>query len=241
MPQGVSVITGPWRDHLRSVVQSARQRLLVCAPFVSNVGARLICDSCATAAAIGRSSLILTDLSPRAVCDGVTDPSAVELLGGTLCGAKVVHLPRLHAKVYCADGRRAIVSSGNLTAGGLELNYECGVLINDSRMAACVERDIRAYASLGATIDGTALANYTRLAQEVRSARRQEMDSATRNARRRLANALRRADDALVRAHLAGGAIHTVFAHDCVPSATTRPADNGPNESHDSTNPCRLV
>jgi phosphatidylserine/phosphatidylglycerophosphate/cardiolipin synthase-like enzyme len=37
----------------------------------------------------------------------------------------------LHAKLYLADRREAIVASANLTRGGLEINLESGVLIRD--------------------------------------------------------------------------------------------------------------
>ncbi len=74
----------------------------------------------------------------------------------SVCG--IWHLPRLHAKVYVADSRRAIITSGNLTSGGLDLNYEYGVEITDVSTVNDIRRDIHDYAALGALIGETELA-----------------------------------------------------------------------------------
>jgi phosphatidylserine/phosphatidylglycerophosphate/cardiolipin synthase-like enzyme len=146
------------------------------------------------------------------VCAGATDPSAVASLEATLKGSKVVHLPRLHAKVYAADGRTAVVTSGNLTAGGLGRNYEYGVVISDAMLARSIETDILEYAALGAEIDTTTLAKYCEAAIDARVAYEQQVTSASRAVQRRLASALHVADDTLIRARLAGGAMHSVFS-----------------------------
>jgi len=46
-------------------------------------------------------------------------------------GAKVFGVKGLHSKVYIFDKRAAIVSSANLTKGGLENNFECGIFLTD--------------------------------------------------------------------------------------------------------------
>lgn len=50
----------------------------------------------------------------------------VEELGG-----EVVHVRQLHAKIYMVDRKEAIVTSANLTKGGLEGNYEAGIWLKD--------------------------------------------------------------------------------------------------------------
>jgi hypothetical protein len=121
-------------------------------------------------------------------------------------------LPRLHAKVYSADGQRAIVTSGNLTAGGLESNHECGVLLTDHAAVREVEESIRAYARLGARVDGATLDAVCDVTDDIRSAYREQIASATRATTRRLAAVLGQAHDTLIRARLAGGPTHGVFA-----------------------------
>ena len=46
-------------------------------------------------------------------------------------GGEVVIVPRLHAKIYMADRREAIITSANLTRGGTEGNFESGLLVSD--------------------------------------------------------------------------------------------------------------
>ncbi len=210
--QSIRLIAGAWDSTFAEVVSSAQHRLVLCAPYVSQDGANAVARARANKKEIGKQSLLLTDLSPRAVCAGATDPSAVASVSTALSGSKVVHLPRLHAKVYVADGRRAVVTSGNLTSGGLGRNYEYGVLISNDALVTNIESDVLEYAALGAEMDAATLATYCEAAIDARKAYVQQVASASRAVQRRLTSALHAADDTLIRARLAGGAMHTVFA-----------------------------
>lgn len=210
--QPIRLIAGVWEPQFVELLSSAKNRLVLCAPYLSQAGATAVARSRATGANIGERSLILTDLSPNAVCAGATDPHALVSIRNTLRGSRVVHLPRLHAKVYVADGRRAVVTSGNLTSGGLGRNFEYGLLVSDVALASTIERDIVEYSVLGAEMDESALARYCDAATDARAAYAQQVASASRSVQRRLAVALRAADDSLIRAQLSGGALHTVFA-----------------------------
>ncbi|WP_461639196.1 phospholipase D family protein [Labilibaculum euxinus] len=46
-------------------------------------------------------------------------------------GASVFGIKDLHSKVYIFDKRAAIITSANMTNGGLVSNYECGIFITD--------------------------------------------------------------------------------------------------------------
>lgn len=205
------VLTGPWRRTFDSVVRSARARLTLCAPYVSEAGANAVLSARTSKDAADLGVVILTNLSPSAICAGATDPAAIAALVERFPRARAVHLPRLHAKVYAADGRRAIVTSGNLTRGGLEANYECGVLLEDEAVVCAVEQEVAAYAELGGVVDRSTLAEVCALAADARAAYRTQLKSASKLSTRRLATVMRQADDVLVRAKLAGGPIHTVL------------------------------
>lgn len=211
-PQSIRLISGAWDSTFAEVVSSAIHRLTLCAPYVSLEGAKAVARARNAKGDIGSGSLMLTDLSPRAVCAGATDPNAVASVGATLKGSRIVHLPRLHAKVYVADGLRAVVTSGNLTSGGLGRNYEYGVLLEDETLAMNVEADVLEYAALGAELDAATLASYCEAAIDARTAYEQQVASVSRAVQKRLTLALHSAEDTLIRARLAGGAIHTVFA-----------------------------
>jgi phosphatidylserine/phosphatidylglycerophosphate/cardiolipin synthase-like enzyme len=46
-------------------------------------------------------------------------------------GGETILVAKLHAKIYMADRREAIVTSANLTKGGTEGNYEGGIWVKD--------------------------------------------------------------------------------------------------------------
>jgi hypothetical protein len=126
--------------------------------------------------------------------------------------AEIFHLPRLHAKVYVADSVAAIVTSGNLTHGGLERNFEYGVEIRDTAAVELIRVDVLDYASLGARFAIDELRAYAEHAEEVRKAFRKAQASVARGARKRLELAIMGIGDELLRRQLRGGPVHQVFA-----------------------------
>jgi len=55
----------------------------------------------------------------------------------------VRNCPNLHAKIYIFGNSDAIVTSANLTMGGLKNNYECGLLINDATVITKLKREYK--------------------------------------------------------------------------------------------------
>lgn len=49
-------------------------------------------------------------------------------------GAQVFGIKGLHSKIYLFDKRAAIITSANLTTGGLQKNYECGIFLTDNNI-----------------------------------------------------------------------------------------------------------
>jgi hypothetical protein len=61
------------------------------------------------------------------------DIAAIATLAGR--DVAVLGLDRLHAKVYVFDEQSALVTSANATFSGLRKNAECGIAVNDPKMA----------------------------------------------------------------------------------------------------------
>jgi phosphatidylserine/phosphatidylglycerophosphate/cardiolipin synthase-like enzyme len=59
---------------------------------------------------------------------GLSDDIRSEVLA---FGGEIVPVRQLHAKIYLVDEKEAIVTSSNLTKGGMEENYEAGIWLND--------------------------------------------------------------------------------------------------------------
>ena len=49
-------------------------------------------------------------------------------------GGRIIFIGQLHAKLYLVDRKEAIVTSANLTKGGIESNYEAGIWLNDPKI-----------------------------------------------------------------------------------------------------------
>lgn len=207
-----SVLVGSWQRTFEEVLASASQRITLCAPYITEHGANIVRTVRDKTNGSGLSVLVLTDLSPLAICAGATDPASIAVLRAVFPASRSVHLPRLHAKVYTTDRARAIVTSGNLTYGGLVCNHECGLLVDDPMAASQIDDEVMAYARLGAEVDAATLNEMCDLAVDARAAYEAQTASASRESTRRLHAVLKSASDTLVRARLAEGPIHTVFA-----------------------------
>lgn len=201
-----------WQEQFVDVIESARTNLLLCSPYVSQYGCDVVIAHLSSQRRNSGRVTVITDLSPEAICQGSTEPDAIRSIAAQVPTLGVRHLPRLHAKVYVADSRMAIVTSGNLTAGGLRQNYEYGIQLCEPRAVARIRDDVSAYGELGAHIEKDQLAEYSEIARAVRSSYVRARRSIATDVRRRFQAALRRAEDELVRLRLAGGAMHTVFA-----------------------------
>lgn len=95
---------------------------------------------------------MLTNVSVENVLSKSLDTSALRLLLDEFQTTSIVSLPYLHAKVFVADKSTALVTSANLTNGGLWKNYEYGVVINGGNAVQVILDDIYAYMNLGGVV-----------------------------------------------------------------------------------------
>jgi hypothetical protein len=155
--------------------------------------------------------VVLTDLSPMPICQGSTDPFAVRRLVEEVRSSAIHHLPKLHAKVYVFGKTGAIITSGNLTGGGLYRNYEYGVCIDDPAAVANIRRDVLDYAALGALVSRQRLLDYCEVAETARHEFQKQLSDISKSARDHFQRAYRAAEDELIKLRLAKGAMHAVF------------------------------
>jgi len=143
----------PLRNALVEVLRSAREELLIAAPYIKECEAKWVCDELAARASSNGCRLkVLTDIRSDSVLGGSLELEALAVFGQRRSSAQLVSLPRLHAKVYVADDRRALVSSSNLTPSGLDFNFEYGVGLDESALVRQVKGDLEAYAQLGSVL-----------------------------------------------------------------------------------------
>jgi len=108
-----------WDDALVKVCRSARREILLMTPFIQgDVVRRLLRRKSVGLRVITRYSL--TDFH-----DGVSDIDALAFLLSR--HAKIKGVRNLHSKVYIFDGKRAVVTSANLTQAALRaIPRACG-------------------------------------------------------------------------------------------------------------------
>lgn len=211
MPPYAAIERG-WYSSLGELFQQARSKLLIAAPFVSTSGSQFFVDQLSPRVKASGQLHLLTDLSPAHVCDGSLEPSALQSLIDAVPNSTLWHIPRLHAKVYIADQSRAIVTSGNLTAGAFYRNLEYGIDIREPAFVRTILDHFELFQAAGATISRAQLGKYVSAAAQLRETFRTQQRTASAAATTALRDALREAEDDLVRLRLAGGAMHTVFS-----------------------------
>lgn len=201
-----------WKESLASLLSGAESDVLISSPYVTQRGTEFVVKNASPEMRADGRFTLLTNLSPLNVAQGATSPEAVQGLIEAFPQATVRHLPRLHAKVYVADLKQAIVTSGNLTAGGLGLNYEYGLVLDQALTVGIIRDDITEYAGLGAIIGLKRIVTYRQVAEQTRAAFREQQRTVSRSARKLFEEALKDADDELIKLRVAEGPIHTVFA-----------------------------
>lgn len=191
------------------LLEAAESDLTISSAYITKTGVDFLVKH-ATSRVLERGQVtVLTDLSPEHAAQGSTDPVALSRLYDHAANFRLVHLPRLHSKVYVADDQQAIVTSGNLTAGGLHQNYEYGLHLLDPQLAAEVRRDVLDFAALGAGLDLPYLTEFCTHARKAKDALAEATTPTP--AQDRFREAVRLAKDVLVRGYTNGEPIHTVF------------------------------
>jgi hypothetical protein len=210
--QVLELLSKDWQCRLEELVGSAQRSLLIAAPFITQPRVNIVTSSLSGDLKRQGAIQVLTCLDVLSICQGTCDPLALKSLLKGAPSTTLTHLPRLHAKVYIADDCAAIITSGNLTTGGLATNFEYGIALNEPSLVRQVKFDIGEYASLGANLGDEQLTAFCDASERVREAFQKQTASVAKAFRQEFQKQARIAEDQLIRLRLASGAPHTVFA-----------------------------
>jgi HKD family nuclease len=147
----MQTLKSPFEKQLKDTLCKSQNQVIIASPFINRQGADIFLDALA-----GKPDIdvkIVTNLSVKNIVAGVTQPDALLKIGTTIKNTSIISLARLHAKVYIIDESEAIVTSANLTSGGLLGNFEYGILSQDISVIKTIKQDILDYAALGSTFD----------------------------------------------------------------------------------------
>ncbi len=124
----VEILTNPIRNVFMSLVKGTKEQMFLSSPFIKKNITKDIFEN-------KNSGIQVSVLTAYKLTNFYRNSSDVEALKHLLENqAEVKSYSRLHAKTYIFDCEKAIVTSGNLTLGGLETNYECGVLVHEQSL-----------------------------------------------------------------------------------------------------------
>jgi phosphatidylserine/phosphatidylglycerophosphate/cardiolipin synthase-like enzyme len=208
-----TLIKSPWQQSFLDLVSVAQRDLLLVSPFLKLEATDRVLSNLQKRGVDGEIRIVvLTNLRPESVLNGSTDLEALSSLGKSLPRLEVVHLPSLHAKVYVADDRVAVVTSANLTQPGITGNLEYGVAFSDELVVREIRRDLEGYAQLGATVDTGEIEVMLQETAELKRAFLRAERSIRADARRAFRERLEAAHVRLLRQRAKGKTTHAILS-----------------------------
>jgi len=120
-------LISPWKNEFIETIAQTKKELLISSPFINVKGIKILSNAVQARHSI--EVTLITNLTTKNIINEFTEPKALLELYKQFAQVKVSSLGRLHAKVYLIDDRMGIITSANLTSGGLTSNFEYGVLI----------------------------------------------------------------------------------------------------------------
>ncbi len=161
-------IRSPWLPTFDQFAGSIRESAIIAAPYITRHPVERLAGKLRSRRASVQLN-VLTNLHSDSLIDGSLDIGALAWLCEQIPGTTVRHLRNLHAKAYVADGHTAIVTSANLTNGGLRRNKELGVAITDPDGVKDIAEDLREYGNLGVLVPADALAELDTMTRQAQA------------------------------------------------------------------------
>lgn len=197
-----------WYQNLGSLIKESNNEIFISSPFVTQNGVDFIAKNLPKGFKKNGQFTFLTNLSPSNIIQGSNNPKVFQTLSSEIEDFKIWHLPKLHAKVYISDKKKSIVTSGNLTNGGLFSNFEYGIQINTSKETEIIYRDINQYCQLGSLINVETLQSLIDISGQIsKSIVKQD-----NNVSIEIKTLLNSVQNELIKDRLNVGAIHNVFS-----------------------------
>ena len=208
----VELVTSPWVITFHDLVDAAEEDLLVASPFISRKPLDKIIEIIEDKHSLDSIHVnIVTNLAVDSLLNGSLDVAALLHLAQSIPNSLVTYLPSLHAKIYVADTKVALVTSANLTNRGLAGNHEYGVLLRDPVLVSRVRIDLTRYASLGNEVSLETLAALTQAAKELKIGRQEADKSVKAKLRVAFKQSTEEAKLELLKARAEGKTTHGIF------------------------------
>lgn len=209
----VELLTSPWSTRFYDLVNLAEEELFLVSPFLGNRPLAKVSNLLSEKQASRQIRVnIVTNLAVDSLINGSLDVSALLSLVQTIPNSTVVYLPSLHAKMYIADTKAAVITSANLTTNGLSGNHEYGVLLRDKKLVLQIKNDMSLYSSLGSKVSLETLTSLKRVTQELQIVRQQVDKSIKSKVKAAFEQQTETAKLELLRVRAEGKTTHGIFS-----------------------------
>lgn len=131
----MKIISTPWKYEFLDLVAGSKHSIQITSPFVKEN----ICQEILSVKQKNTKLELITSFKLMSIYSGSLDVSGLEKIINE--NGVVRNYPRLHSKIYLFDNEKAIVTSANLTNGGLVNNFEYGLLTLDKTTVTQISKD----------------------------------------------------------------------------------------------------
>jgi hypothetical protein len=209
----IEFLTTPWTKTFSRFLTLVERDALFVSPYITEMPLRTAQDSWADRDIAGSVRVtIVTNLSPDNLLQGALDPAALLTFVQSVSNTVIIYLPSVHAKVYVADDKAAIVTSANLTDGGLLRNHEYGVLMTNAILVKRVRADLERFATLGNSVPMETLRELVRTTVDLRDIHKRAERSVRKSLRSEFLRRMGKTKLELMAVRAHGKTTHRIFA-----------------------------
>ncbi len=131
----MKIIKTPWKNDFLKLVSDSKLSIKITSPYIKEN----VCDEMLLAKKESSKLEIVTSFKIANIHSGSLDIEALQKIINKK--GLVKNLSKLHSKIYLFDDKQVIISSGNLTNGGLLNNFEYGIYSDDKFFVSKVIED----------------------------------------------------------------------------------------------------
>lgn len=206
------LLRSPWTERFEALIENAVEDLVISSPFVSRSACeRLVCCIDRKGRRKSLRLTLVTNLSLDNLVSGVTNAAAIAEVARQVPGTMIRFIPSLHAKVYIADTTLAVVTSANMTEGGLFRNVEYGIELDDPIAVSAVRKDVVEFAALGPIIHLDALSDLAHAASLVAVQKAVIEENSAIEFRHKLRELMESASESVIIARSAGRSLSAII------------------------------
>lgn len=209
----IELLQSPFTPVFKEFAENVKANCLICSPYITFGPIKMLSQMLLKRELAGNIQIsILTDISLRTIVQGSTEIPALLYLLKNHPNTSIIYLPRIHAKVYLADGVSAVITSANFTEGGGARNFEYGIKINDAAFVQRIRNDIDEYKKLGAVVTETELSEIQSQVENIKTAIQAEQKAISQKIRLETQKQEFTTENNLIRLRVKGRSINSIFS-----------------------------